>query len=84
MLVYITAKPGAVIASHSHPHDQIGTCVQGAGELVSGGRRLKTVPGASWTIPGGEPHEWRSTSKEDTILIECFSPPREDYLSKAK
>ena len=84
MLVYITAQPGAVVPSHSHPHDQIGTCVQGGGELLSGGKKHKTLPSTAWTIPGDEVHEWKNTSDGVTILIECFAPPREDYLAKAK
>jgi len=84
MLTHIICQPGAVIAEHSHPHDQIGTCIQGEGELISGDKKLKTVPGASWCIQGGEPHSWKNTNKGETILVETFSPPREDYLSKAK
>jgi len=83
-ICYITAQPGAVIADHSHPNDQIGTCIKGAGELVSGGKVFNTLPGTSWTIPGGEVHKWKSTSDVPTILVEGFSPPREDYVSKAK
>jgi quercetin dioxygenase-like cupin family protein len=83
-LCYITAQPGAVIEDHSHPNDQIGTCLKGAGELVSGGKIFRTLPGTSWTIPGGEAHRWKSTSDDLTILVEGFSPPRKDYVSKAK
>jgi quercetin dioxygenase-like cupin family protein len=84
MLTYITAQPGAVIPSHAHPHDQVGTCVQGEGELVSGNGKHKTIPGTAWTIPGGEAHDWKNTGTGVAILIETFCPPREDYLAKAK
>jgi quercetin dioxygenase-like cupin family protein len=84
MLTYIIAQPGAVVPDHKHPHEQIGTCIKGEGVLTSGGKKFKTVVGASWQIPGGESHDWVNTSKGETILIETFSPPREDYLSKAK
>lgn len=84
MLTYIIAKPGAIVPDHKHPHEQIGTCIQGEGVLTSGGKSFKTVPGASWYIPGGESHDWKCTSKGETILIETFAPPREDYLAKAK
>ena len=83
MLTHIIAKPGSIIPIHSHIHDQIGTCVQGEGELISGSQKFKTVPGVSWNILSGELHEWRNTSKGETILIEAFAPPREDYLAKA-
>jgi len=84
MLTRVIFQPSAVHAEHSHPHDQIGTCIQGEGELISGGRKLKTVPGVCWCIKGGEPHSWRSTAKGETIMIETFSPPREEYISIAK
>ncbi len=84
MLTHIIAQPGAVVPDHKHPHDQIGTCIKGEGLLTSGGKKFKTVPGASWYIPGGESHDWVNTSKGETILVETFAPPREDYLAKAK
>ena len=84
MLTHIIAQPGAIVPDHIHPHDQIGTCIQGEGILTSGGKTFKTVPGSSWNIPGGESHDWRNISKGVTILIETFAPPREDYLAKAK
>jgi quercetin dioxygenase-like cupin family protein len=84
MLTHVVFQSGAVHAEHSHPQDQIGTCLQGEGELISGGKKLKTVPGVSWCIQGGEPHSWKSTAKGETIMVETFSPPREDYISKAK
>ena len=84
MLTHIIAKPDSVVPSHSHPHDQIGTCIKGEGILVSGGKTYKTIPGASWYIPGGEVHEWKNTAQGETVLIETFAPPREDYLLKAK
>jgi len=84
MLTHIIAQPGAVVPDHKHPHDQIGTCIQGEGILTSGGKKFRTTTGASWYIPGGESHDWINTSGGVTILVEAFSPPREDYLAKAK
>lgn len=84
MLSYIIAKPGAFVPLHNHPHDQIGVCIKGSGELFSGEKIIQTKPGTSWTIPGGESHYWKNTCQEECILIECFSPPREDYLAIAK
>jgi quercetin dioxygenase-like cupin family protein len=84
MLTYIIAQPSAVVPDHKHPHEQIGTCIKGEGVLTSGGKKFKTITGASWQIPGGESHDWVNTSKGETILIETFAPPREDYLAKAK
>ncbi len=69
---------------HKHPHEQVGTCIKGEGVMTSGSKKLKTVTGVCWVIPGGEAHSWVSTSKGESILLEAFSPPREDYIAKAK
>ncbi len=84
MLTYVIMQSSAVVSDHSHPHEQVGTCILGEGIMTSGGKKFKTAPGICWVIPGGEIHSWVNTSKSETILIEAFSPPREDYIAKAK
>ncbi len=77
-------EPGSVTPEHSHPHEQIGTCIRGRGRLVSGGATLIVEPGVTWTIPGGEPHSFVVEGDEPTLIFEAFSPPRKDYLSIAE
>lgn len=79
----IIMQPGAVIPDHSHPNEQIGTCLQGEGEMRAGGDILKVNSGVSWTIPANEPHSFMVKGDRIVILYEAFSPPREDYLSIA-
>lgn len=81
---YITCKPGAVIDNHSHHNEQVGTCIQGMGTLVSGCNTLKIKPGLSWLIPPDEVHKFTAEGEKEVILIEAFSPPRLDYTSVAK
>jgi len=81
--VNIIMQQGAVIPDHSHPNEQIGTCLQGEGEMRSGGDILNVTPGVSWTIPANEPHSFMVKGDQRVILYEAFSPPREDYLSIA-
>jgi len=83
-LIKIVMKPGSVLAEHSHPNEQIGTCIEGEGELVSGGRTLKVAPGVSWTIPGNERHSFSTKGDRLVVIIEGWSPPREDYVAMAK
>ncbi len=83
-LIRIVVEPGAVVPMHSHPNEQIGTCVEGEGELTSGGAVVKARPGASWAIPGGEPHEFVAKGSRPVVIVEAWSPPREDYLAMAK
>lgn len=82
-LIHMIFQPGVVVPMHSHPNEQIGTCIKGEGTLVSGGKTVRAYPGASWTIPAGEPHEFTAGAKPVTI-IEAWSPPREDYVAMSR
>jgi quercetin dioxygenase-like cupin family protein len=82
-LVRIHIKPGAVFPDHSHPNEQVGTCIEGEGVLTSGGEPLKVYPGTTWTIPGGEVHRFEATGDKPVIIYEAWSPPREDYREEA-
>tara|TARA_B100001123_G_C15072195_1_gene932071 strand:- start:552 stop:881 length:330 start_codon:yes stop_codon:yes gene_type:complete len=77
LLMQISIENGAVVTMHDHPHEQVGYCIKGCIELEIEGE-IQTCPaGSAWVIPGGAKHEARAL--EDSLLIELFSPPREDY-----
>jgi quercetin dioxygenase-like cupin family protein len=42
------------------------------------GEDFETGPGDSWSIPGNAEHS--VNVHEDSVVIEVFSPVREDYL----
>lgn len=69
---------GTIIARHEHPHEQTGYLVSGRMIFVIAGERFDTEPGDGWNIPGGVSHGVEVV--EDTVAVEVFSPPREDYL----
>jgi quercetin dioxygenase-like cupin family protein len=79
MLVRWEFSKGAVAARHSHPHEQIVVMVHGKLRLVVG--NSETVMGRDdiVIIPPDTPHE--AEALEDTIVIDVFSPPREDFLT---
>ena len=83
-LCYITVQPGAVVDWHSHPHEQMGTLVSGKGELSSRKRTVKVAPGSAWRFPPDEEHKFVGVGGEPAVIIEAFSPPRVDYVIKAK
>lgn len=83
-LIRMNIQPGSIFPKHSHPNEQIGTCLEGDGELKSGGRAIKVVPGSSWTIPANENHSFIAKGEKIVVIVEAWSPPREDYLSMAK
>jgi quercetin dioxygenase-like cupin family protein len=79
MLVRWEFTKGAVAARHSHPHEQIVVMVHGKLRLIVGD--AETIMGNDdiVVIPPNTPHE--AYALEDTVVIDVFSPPREDFLT---
>jgi quercetin dioxygenase-like cupin family protein len=79
MLVRWELKKGAVVERHSHPHEQIAVMVHG--KLRLNVENTETIMGKDdiVVIPPNAPHE--AEALEDTVVIDIFSPPREDFLS---
>src|SRR5690606_20068750 len=77
-LMRFEIETGAEIPLHSHPHEQAGTVVSGRILLRIEGKEQEMGAGSAWIIPGDVPH-W-AKALEPTVLVECFSPVREDYL----
>jgi len=69
---------GSAIPSHSHPHEQTGFLVAGKLRFNVEGEVMDTEPGDSWCLAGGVEHS--AEALEDSVIIEVFSPVREDYL----
>jgi quercetin dioxygenase-like cupin family protein len=72
---------GSVIPEHCHPHEQTGYLVSGALVFTIAGERFEARPGDAWNIRGGLPHG--VDVLDDSVVIEVFSPPREDHLPAA-
>ena len=79
MLVRWEFSKGALAARHSHPHEQIVVMVQGRLRLIVGD--TETIMGRDdiVVIPPDTPHE--AQALEDTIVMDIFSPLREDFLT---
>ena len=77
MLCEIRLEKGAVVPSHTHPHEQTGYMMSGRLRFQIGDEVRDLSAGDSWMIPGGSAHE--VTALEECLVIECFSPPREDF-----
>jgi quercetin dioxygenase-like cupin family protein len=84
MMMVLTVEPGVPTPPHSHPHEQIGYLIEGRGVLFSGGESLEVEAGTSFLIPPNESHNFNATGEKPAVIIDAFSPPREDYLEKAK
>ena len=80
MLAIIDLKEGAVVPSHSHHNEQISYVVSGCLRFTMGDQSVIDVrAGETLVIPPNAEHA--AVALEDTIDIDCFSPPRADWLS---
>lgn len=78
MLVEMEMKSGAVGALHTHAHHQVDYLVSGLVEFELEGAKQILRPGDSVLIP---PHvEHGAVAVEDSILLDIFSPMREDFI----
>ncbi len=83
MLAQVFLKKGAVVPTHVHESEQVTYIVEGALRLWLGdaGEQEVTVrAGEVLTIPSNVPH--RAEALEDTLDVDVFSPPRQDWLTK--
>ncbi|MEQ8672937.1 MAG: cupin domain-containing protein [Aggregatilineales bacterium] len=73
---------GAEIPKHSHMNDQVGYVVYGKIEVTIGDKTRICQAGDSYAIPGGIEHMVKVLV--DTLAIDVFSPPREDYRTETQ
>jgi quercetin dioxygenase-like cupin family protein len=78
LLTEVRMEKGAVIPPHSHPHEQTGYLVAGHMDFLVAGEHYIAKPGDSWNIAGNVEHG--ATALEESVVVEVFSPVREDYL----
>ncbi len=71
-------KKGSVVLNHNHPHEQTGYMISGRMTFTIDGEDHIAEAGDSWNIPGNVEHS--VNVHEDSVVIEVFSPVREDYL----
>ena len=77
-LTEVRLNKGAIIPEHKHPHEQTGYLLSGKLRFFSGDFEAIALPGDCWTFLGETMHG--AEALKDTIVLECFSPAREDYL----
>lgn len=71
-------EKGRMLPRHSHPQEQTGYLISGHIRLTIGNEIFDVEPGDSWCVPGNMEHQAEIVI--DSVVIEVFSPPREDYL----
>ncbi len=78
LLAKFHLKKGAAIPIHGHIYEQTGFMISGKMRFTIGDEQFDCEPGDTWCIPGDVPHG--VAVLEDSVVVEVFSPVREDYL----
>jgi quercetin dioxygenase-like cupin family protein len=82
MLNLLDFDPGARVAEHSHPHEQLGLVVEGELTLEIDGIPRRLLPGHAYQIPGGVPHAAWTEEDMRCRILDVFQPVREDFLER--
>ncbi len=83
MLAHVYLKKGCIVPRHSHENEQLTYVLEGALRFWIGedeGETLVVSAGEVLHIPGHVPH--KAEALEDTLDVDVFSPPREDWINK--
>ena len=78
MLVYVEFKSGGVGAVHQHPHVQMTYVESGVFEVEIASKKKILKAGDVFHIPSNVWHG--AVCLEDGVLLDVFSPIREDFL----
>jgi quercetin dioxygenase-like cupin family protein len=82
MIAHVYLKKGDDVPRHSHENEQLTYILQGALQFWFGAndeRELTVYAGEVIVIPSNVPH--RALALEDTLDVDVFSPPRQDWLA---
>ena len=78
MLVRVAFEKGGVGTVHSHPHTQITQVESGVFEVEISGQKKRLCAGDVFYVP---PHALHgAVCLEAGVLVDLFSPMREDFL----
>ena len=82
MMVRFTFEPFLVTPEHTHPHEQMTIVVKGKVKFTIEGDVKIVSPGDVLYFP---PHNRHGATMldEEVVLIDIFSPIREDFLSES-
>ena len=70
---------GAVVPEHSHENEQLGMVLSGSLTFRIGDESRELDPGDTYVIPANVPHEVTRTGPDGAVVIDVFSPTREDW-----
>ena len=82
MLARIVLRKGCIVPEHKHENEQITYVLEGALKFTLGGGEQELVvrAGETLVIPSNLLHQ--AEALEDTIDLDVFAPPRQDWIQK--
>jgi quercetin dioxygenase-like cupin family protein len=81
MLARVFLKKGAHVPEHHHHNEQVTYILEGALKFAIDGKEIVVRAGEVLCIPSNMVHE--AWALEDTLDLDIFNPPREDWLNKS-
>jgi quercetin dioxygenase-like cupin family protein len=83
MLAHVYLKKGAIVPRHSHENEQLTYILEGGLRFWIGpdeSEVIDVMAGDVLHIPSYVQH--KAEALEDTLDVDIFSPPRQDWLNK--
>jgi len=83
MLAHVYLKKGCIVPLHHHDNEQLTYVLEGALKFWIGsedGEEIVVHAGEVLVIPSHVPH--KAEALEDTLDVDIFCPPRQDWLDK--
>ena len=82
MLAHVYLKKGCIVPQHSHDNEQLTYILEGALKFWIGDEKREQIvrAGEVLVIPSNVLH--MAEALEDTLDVDIFSPPRQDWLDK--
>ena len=81
MVCRLTFAPKTITAIHTHVHEQMTIVERGSVDFFVEGRKHTVHAGSVLLFPSGIQHG-ATMLDDEVVLIDIFSPPREDFLQK--
>ncbi len=83
MLAHVYLKKGSIVPLHHHDNEQLTYVLEGTLKFWIGsedGQEVLVRSGEVLVIPSNVPH--KAEALEDTLDVDIFCPPRQDWIDK--
>jgi len=80
MLAHVYLEQGCIVPKHEHENEQLTYILEGALRFWIDGKVIDVRAGDVLCIPSNLPH--KAEALENTVDLDVFYPPRQDWLQK--